>query len=153
MAAAKRLKLFVPQRGRRSGRRLDEYCLSQTLGHPLHNPSSSARRAAVDVAVYRDADDQLVVTVTDTGVGIDARFLDRVFEARSARRIQAILGASRVTASASRSRRHLAMNRARISLDSTKGKGSTFTIHFSPTRELRDPARRQRNSPILHAED
>lgn len=51
------------------------------------------------------------------------------------------------------SKSYLAMNGARISLESTKGNGSTFTVHSSPARELRDPARVQRNSSILHAED
>jgi signal transduction histidine kinase len=51
------------------------------------------------------------------------------------------------------SKSYLVMNGARISLESMKGKGPTFTVHFSPARELRDPAQRQRNAPILHAED
>jgi hypothetical protein len=47
----------------------------------------------------------------------------------------------------------LGMARADHPGEHANSTGSTFTVHFSPARELRDPAGRRFSSAMLHAED
>ena len=87
--------------------------------------------AGGQVEVTGDADDEeVIVRVTDTGIGIDAENLSRIFErfyrvdkARSKATGGTGLGLSIV--------RHVAENHGgRVTVDSTPGKGSTFTVRL-----------------------
>lgn len=75
-------------------------------------------------------DGALVLEVTDTGVGIDTRFLPRLFEPfvqESSGYTRAFEGPGLGLAL---TRRYLELNGARVSVESLKGKGSTFRVTF-----------------------
>ncbi len=116
--------------------RCDEYCLSHALRNLLSNAIKFTREGGVTVWLGRAASGRLQLSVTDTGVGIAAEYLPRLFQAFSqedpsnSRRFQGLgLGLALV-------KRYAEMNGARVTARSTKGRGSAFVIEFAPESEL-----------------
>jgi signal transduction histidine kinase len=116
----------------------DEYCLSSALLNLLHNAIKFTERGEVEVTLFRDAAGTVCIGVRDTGIGIDAEFLGRLFEPFSqehggyTRRFEGSGLGLALT------KRYLEMNGASIAVESRKGSGSTFTIRFAaelPGRE------------------
>jgi PAS domain S-box-containing protein len=114
--------------------RFDEGCLSNALTNLLQNAIKFTEHGEVVVRLGRDARGTLGLEVRDTGVGIDAAYLPHIFDAFSqenpglTRRFEGVgLGLSLV-------RKYLELNGAELKVTSEKGRGSTFTIHF--TRDL-----------------
>ena len=114
--------------------RFDLYCLSQALANLLDNALKFTKRGRVAVRLSSAADGALQVEVSDTGVGIEAEFLPRLFNPFSqedsgyTRRFEGSgLGLALV-------KNYLESNGATITAESEKGKGSTFRIRLA--REL-----------------
>ena len=108
----------------------DEYCLVQALSNLLENAIKYTERGGVQVRLFSDSDDTMCLDVCDTGIGIDAQFMARVFEPfsqedrRYSRRFEgAGLGLALV-------KRYLELNGAAIQVASKKGSGTTFQIRF-----------------------
>lgn len=110
----------------------DEYCLTQALSNLLENAIKYTDSGTIAVRLFSGADNGMCLEVSDTGIGIDPRFLSRVFEpfsqeeAEYSRRFQgAGLGLALV-------KRYLALNDAQVSVSSEKGRGTAFLIRFAP---------------------
>jgi two-component system phosphate regulon sensor histidine kinase PhoR len=107
--------------------------LEQAVGNLLDNAIKySAADSAVEVSATRTAS-EIVLSVVDHGVGIEAEHLPRLFErfyrvdkARSRKLGGTGLGLSIVKHVASAHGGH-------VSVQSQPGKGSTFSIHLPPT--------------------
>ena len=114
----------------------DEYCLTHALLNLLSNAIKFTENGGVSIRLQRDKTGSITLSVVDTGVGIDAAYLPRLFETFSqedqsmTRKFEgAGLGLALV-------KNYLALNRARITVESRKGWGSTFTIHFDRDSEV-----------------
>jgi PAS domain S-box-containing protein len=112
----------------------DEYCISAAMQNLIGNAIKFTRRGSVEVRLFRSEGD-LCVEVRDTGVGISAQFLPKLFQPF----VQEESGFSRQFEGSglglALTERFLEANHARISVKSVKGAGSTFTIHFSAQDE------------------
>jgi len=117
--------------------RFDEYCLQTALSNLLHNAIKFTDRGEIVLGLERDNAGTLKLEVRDTGVGIDDNYLPRLFEPFS----QEQTGHSRRFEGAGLglafARRCVELGGARISAASRKGVGSTFTIEFPRTCEIR----------------
>ncbi len=116
----------------------DEYCLARAISHLLENAIKFTHQGRITVRLDRRADGILRLQIRDTGIGIDAAFLSRLFEPFSqedsgyTRRFEgAGLGLALV-------KKYLELNGARVTVESEKGVGSTFTIEFGPKSDLGD---------------
>jgi PAS domain S-box-containing protein len=131
LAAAKRLSLSVEVEVAQARVVFDEYCLSSALRNLLENAIKFTERGEVKVSLFREADGNLCLRVRDTGIGIDPKFVGRLFEPFS----QEDLGHNRrfegCGLGLALTRRYLEMNGASISVESQQRLGSTFTIRFS----------------------
>ena len=136
IARSKGLSLVLENEEPGTRLRFDEYCLSSALLNLLQNAIKFTRVGGVVVRLARDADGALVLSIRDTGIGIDAAFQRRLFEPFS----QEDSGFTRQFEGSglglALSRKYLALNGASIHVESEKGKGSTFTIRFPPDCEL-----------------
>lgn len=110
----------------------DEYCLTRAVSNLLENAIKFTDSGGIGVRFFTTADGRKMLEVSDTGVGIAADFLARLFEPFSqeesgySRRFQGTgLGLALV-------KRYLAMNEAEISVTSDKGSGTAFLIRFAP---------------------
>jgi PAS domain S-box-containing protein len=110
--------------------RFDRYCLERTLANLLENAVKFTSEGRVELRLVRDQGGELYVEIRDTGVGIDPRFLPRLFERFSqedpgySRRFEGCgLGLALA-------REYVERNGGRISVESRKGVGSVFRIHL-----------------------
>ncbi len=111
--------------------RFDEYCLSRALQNLLANALKFTERGGIVVKLDRDAQGALRLSIEDTGIGIDAGYLPRLFERFSqeeggyGRRYEGTgLGLALV-------REYLELNGATIHAESRKGSGTRLEIRFA----------------------
>jgi signal transduction histidine kinase len=116
--------------------RFDEYCLSQALLNLLGNAVKFTEEGTITVRLCRAPEGELCLEIRDTGVGIDPGYLPRLFTPFS----QELSGYTRPFEGSglglALARNYLALNGARISVESEKGRGSTFRVHFSRESEV-----------------
>ncbi len=112
----------------------DEYCLSAAMQNLIGNAVKFTERGFVEVRQFR-AGGELCLAVRDSGVGIDAKFLPKLFQPF----VQEESGFNRKFEGSglglALTKRFLAANQARVEVESIKGAGSTFTIHFSAPQQ------------------
>jgi CheY-like chemotaxis protein len=108
----------------------DEYCVSHALQNLIGNAIKFTERGWVEVRQFRHQG-ELCLEVRDSGIGIDAKFLGKLFQPF----VQEDSGFSRkfegTGLGLALTKRFLEVNHARISVESEKGTGAAFTIHFS----------------------
>ncbi len=118
----------------------DEYCLTQALTNLLDNALKFTERGAITWRLYRAPDGTLCLEIRDTGMAISEEYLPHLFEPFSQERS----GSSRQFQGSglglALTRKYLELNGAKISVQTEKGKGTTFTIHFSRESEAGNPS-------------
>jgi len=120
-----------------SGARIffDEYCLTTALINLLDNAIKFAERGEVICRLYRAPDGRLCVEIGDTGIGISREYLPHLFEQFSQEQVGNTRRYQGSGLGLALTRKYLELNGAEISVQSEKGKGTTFTIHFSRESE------------------
>ncbi len=108
--------------------RLDEDCYERILYNLVGNAIKFTHEGGVRIEIEKD-DDQVHVHVIDTGVGIDPGFIPQLFEEFKQEpnndvRVEGSGLGLTITA------KLVELLRGKITVDSTKGKGSTFTVSF-----------------------
>jgi signal transduction histidine kinase len=118
--------------------RFDEYCLSQSLTNLLDNAVKFTPAGAVSVRLYRDRRSSVLsLEVRDTGVGIDAPYLARLFEPFSQEESGFTRGFDGSGLGLALTKSYVELNGASITAASEKGRGAVFTIRFPPGLEAR----------------
>ena len=109
--------------------RLDQRILTRVLHNLLDNAVKFTDEGQIRVGLAA-TDDALDIHIQDTGVGIEAQFLDHIFEEFS----QESTGLERTYQGSGLglavSKRLLERAGGTIAVESRKGRGSTFTIHL-----------------------
>ena len=114
----------------------DEYCLSTALHNLLDNAIKFTTTGEVSLRLYRGVRDELLLEIRDTGLGIAETYLPRLFEhftqedSGDARSFEGTGVGLAVTKGL------LEHNRAEVSMQTAKGKGTTFRIRFDPLTEV-----------------
>jgi len=126
----------------------DGHRLEQVLRNLIDNAVKFTEKGRIAVAVGRSAADELLFTVTDTGIGIPAEYIGQLFDAFyqvDGSYAKKFTGAGLGLAI---TRRLLEIMEGRIWVDSALGQGSTFsvTIPFRPPQPMASPALRA-NAP------
>jgi PAS domain S-box-containing protein len=107
----------------------DEYCFTHVLSNLLNNAVKFTERGKIGVRLFKDAKGGLALEVSDTGIGMDANFVSRLFEPFSReQRKGATHGAGLGLAV---TKRYLELNGASISVETRENEGSTFLVHLS----------------------
>lgn len=127
LAAEKDLSLRVIAPDQRFYARFDHSVLTRVLNNMLDNAIKFTDEGGVEVHVRRD-NASIEVVVRDTGIGIDQNFLPHVFDPF----VQESTGLDRTHQGSglglSVSRRLIELMGGSITMSSTKGEGSVFTI-------------------------
>jgi len=108
----------------------DYYSISQIFANILHNAIQFTHIGGIEVLFSNDKNSNLTVKFIDTGIGIAEEFLPKIFdtfsqeETGNARRYEGNgLGLALVNG-------YCGFNNIKISVESKKGCGSTFTLTF-----------------------
>ncbi|MCB9248374.1 MAG: PAS domain S-box protein [Ignavibacteriales bacterium] len=109
----------------------DNYSLGQLFTNLVDNAIKYTKEGKVKIKTYNNGNGELYVDVSDTGIGISEKFLENIFTPFSqetqgyTRRFDGNgLGLALV-------KKYCELNDANISIKSTKGTGSTFTVKFN----------------------
>ena len=124
----------------------DEYSLTQALSNLLDNAIKFTDRGAITCRLYRATDGTLCLEIRDTGIGISEEYLPQLFEPFSQEHSDSGRQFQGSGLGLALTRKYLELNGAKISVQTEKGKGTTFAIHFSRrakpvTARISNPAR------------
>jgi PAS domain S-box-containing protein len=108
----------------------DEYSITQVISNLIENAIIYTKRGFVTVKLYQNLQNEILLDVIDSGIGIGVEHLDHLFE--SFRQEQ--MGYSRsydgLGLGLALVKKILDLHKATISVESIKGEGTTFTINF-----------------------
>ncbi len=108
----------------------DKYSVTQIFGNLVDNAIKYTQHGNVEISVDKDPASNVTVTVEDTGIGISKEFMKKLFEPFT----QEESGYSRRFEGnglgLALAKKYSDINKANISVESEKGKGSKFTITF-----------------------
>jgi PAS domain S-box-containing protein len=108
----------------------DEYCIIQSISNIIENAMKYTQEGYIKVYVSYSSDNELIINVKDSGIGISEDFKQKIFRPYS----QEETGYSRsyegVGLGLSLVKQMVELNHAEISVESIKGKGSCFSITF-----------------------
>jgi PAS domain S-box-containing protein len=109
----------------------DEYCFTHMLSNLLSNAIKFTERGRVEVRLFRSTEGGLALEVSDTGIGMDEKFVSRLFDPFS--REQRKSGIDGAGLGLAVTKRYLELNGASISVQTRKDAGSTFLVRLSPS--------------------
>jgi CheY-like chemotaxis protein/anti-sigma regulatory factor (Ser/Thr protein kinase) len=141
LASAKGLTLAAKIDEPNAAVSFDPYCLSNALMNLVANAVKFTPSGEVRIEVSRDPDRNLCLRVCDTGVGIALTFLPRVGEPFAQEESGFTRRSEGTGLGLALTKRYLELNGARLSVESEKGRGSVFTMHFSTELAPRADAR------------
>lgn len=108
----------------------DEYTINQIFNNIIDNAIKYTMKGSVEVSIKRNDENNLVVLVEDTGIGISTEYLPKLFdpftqeEQGYSRKFEGNgLGMALV-------KKYCELNNAHININSKKGAGSSFAITF-----------------------
>jgi PAS domain S-box-containing protein len=108
----------------------DEYSLTQIFVNLVDNAIKYTMEGAVEIEVTRNAENQLVVKVKDTGIGMSEEFLENIFEPFNQEEIGYTRSFEGNGLGLALVKKYCEINNADISVESKKGVGTTFTVVF-----------------------
>ena len=131
IAADKGLQFLLMKKTDNTLAMADEYSMRQIVTNLIDNAVKYTAKGKVEVIIERDEDERLLIQIADTGIGISKEYLPILFTPFSqeehgySRKFDGNgLGLALV-------KKYCELNNAEISVESEKGKGSTFTIIFA----------------------
>jgi signal transduction histidine kinase len=108
----------------------DEYSLTQIFVNLTDNAIKYTMKGTVEIEVTRNAENQLVVKVKDTGIGMSEEFLENLFEPFSQEETGYTRSFEGNGLGLALVKKYCEINNADISVESKKGVGTTFTVVF-----------------------
>ncbi len=139
LAAAKNLALICEIEEPSAGVVCDAYCLIGVLSNLIDNAIKFTHTGGAVIKLCRDSQERLCIEVRDSGVGFDAERMQRVLagtcDGNAQRYEQSGLGLMLT-------RKYLNLIGASMTISSTPGKGSVFTVIFPPSMEVHWEPRR-----------
>jgi len=130
LAEKKNLKLVLSSSTLNTELVADSYTVNQIFIQLIDNAIKYTNNGGVYVRILRNDDDNLVVEVKDTGIGIEDKYLPKLFEAFS----QEEMGYTRKYEGngigLALVNRYCELNNAKIEVESVKNVGTTFRIVF-----------------------
>ena len=131
LAKTKNLHFLVTKNTDNTKRAVDEYAVTQTFVNLIDNSFKYTEEGKIELIIDEDRKGRLVISVSDTGIGISEKYLKNIFKPFSqeeqgySRKFEGNgLGLALV-------KNYCDMNNALITVESKKGIGSTFTVTFS----------------------
>ncbi|MDP3148252.1 MAG: PAS domain S-box protein, partial [Ignavibacteria bacterium] len=129
-AKSKSLSLLFENKVGRTVITADEYSITQVLSNLIENAIIYTKSGFVTVKLYQNPQNEILVDVIDSGIGIGGEYLGHIFESYR----QEQMGYSRsyegLGLGLALVKKILDLHNATISVESKKGEGTTFTINF-----------------------
>lgn len=114
----------------------DEYCVTQALTNIVDNAIKYTEKGRIDIAL-NDNNDQIILFIKDTGIGISEEYLDEIFEVFTQESTGYTKRFQGVGLGLALSKRYLELCQATIDVESEKGVGTTFTLTFQKVKKAK----------------
>ncbi len=108
----------------------DEYTCTQIISNLLDNALKYTKAGFVNIKLRKDNEDHLVIEVEDSGVGISEEYKESLFKPYSQEEIGYSRSYEGIGLGLSIVNKFAEMNKAKVTVISKKGEGSTFSVHF-----------------------
>ena len=108
----------------------DEYSVTHAISNLIDNAIKYTDKGFIKVILYSGKDDEILLDITDSGIGISKEYLTHIFQPYQQEHIGYGRAYEGIGLGLSMVKKILNLNKADIFVESEKGKGTTFTINF-----------------------
>ncbi len=108
----------------------DEYSITHAISNLMDNAIKYTSKGFIDVILYNGKNDELLLDIKDSGIGISEDYIQHIYEPYTQEQIGYGRAYQGVGLGLSMVKKFLNLNNANISVERKKGKGTTFTINF-----------------------
>jgi PAS domain S-box-containing protein len=112
----------------------DEYGVFQAISNLLDNAIKYTEKGCVTLSLMKKAK-HFILTIQDTGIGMSQEYLDRMFEVFSQESEGYTKKYQGIGLGMAIGKRHLDMNNVDLTVESTKGAGTVFTLTFQEAED------------------
>ncbi|MDR3665731.1 MAG: PAS domain S-box protein [Ignavibacteriaceae bacterium] len=109
---------------------IDEYSTIMAISNLIDNAIIYTNKGFVNLNLYKDIDGNIILVVSDSGIGMSEEYLKNTFEPYRQEQIGYNRTYEGIGLALSLVKKVLALEDASISVESKKGEGSAFTINF-----------------------
>jgi PAS domain S-box-containing protein len=131
----------------------DDYSIIMAISNLIDNSIKYTNKGFINVILYRWENDDIMLDIKDTGIGIDEVSLENIFEPYRQEQMGYGRSYEGIGLGLSLAKQVLDLNKARISVESKKGEGTTFSINFGKAVQsvdkLAETVIRVNNPPAL----
>ncbi len=114
----------------------DEYSITQSIANLIDNAIKYTNAGFVHLALNRQADRQVILTVSDSGIGISQAYISEIFEPYRQEETGYGRAYEGVGLGLPLIKKFMVLNNFDIGVTSEKGKGTVFTIYFGKPASL-----------------
>jgi signal transduction histidine kinase len=109
----------------------NEYSITMAISNLIDNAINYIDQEFITVTLRKGYNDDIILDVKDTGIGIIEEYLEKIFETYRQERIGYGRAYDGIGLGLSLVKKVLALNNAKVFVESKKGEGTTFSINFS----------------------
>ena len=108
----------------------DEYSINMAISNLIDNAIKYTNQGTIDVILHRGINNDIILDVKDTGIGISKEFLENIFEPFRQEQMGYLREYEGAGLGLSIVKKIMNINNFALTVESKKGEGSTFTINF-----------------------
>jgi PAS domain S-box-containing protein len=108
----------------------DEYSITMAISNLIDNAIKYTDKGFVKVMLNKDGNENIILVIKDTGIGIDEDYLEIIFEPYRQEQMGYGRAYDGIGLGLSLVKKVLTLNNTNIFVESKKGEGTTFSINF-----------------------
>jgi PAS domain S-box-containing protein len=113
----------------------DEYSTKMAISNLIDNAIKFTKQGSVEIIIHKNGNNEILLDVKDTGIGISDEFLLNLFEPYRQEHMGYGRAYEGVGLGLSLVKKIMSLNNAILTVESKKGEGTTFTINFGQDRK------------------
>jgi CheY-like chemotaxis protein len=130
----------------------DEYSITMAISNLIDNAIKFTPKGYINITLNKGTGDEIILEVKDTGIGIDKKYLDYLFEPYRQEHMGYGRAYEGIGLGLSIVKKILQLNNAVINVKSKKGEGTTFSIKFGKGEQpLENKSKKGASANILRA--
>jgi PAS domain S-box-containing protein len=114
----------------------DEYSITMAISNLVDNAVKYTNHGSINLVLNKEKNDDLILDITDTGIGIDKEYLDHIFEPYRQEQMGYGRAYDGIGLGLAIVKKVLDLNSAALNVKSIKGKGTTFSINFGKAEHV-----------------
>src|ERR1035437_7331702 len=108
----------------------DEYSITMAISNLIDNAIKYTDNGFINVILHKGINDDIILDVIDSGIGINEEYLEKIFEPYHQEQMGYGRAYEGIGLGLSLVKKVLALNNAKVLVESKKGEGTTFSINF-----------------------